>query len=295
MNLVHRYSEIVLCRNHPQRPSTSSMEATRPQREQTVRDLRHQSQRKHPDAETIELDATNADHYASTKRCPSLLSSEQSIVIVSNLQNADDKLGETMVAYRKQAVNNPTETSIVICQHEGGDQRQTTHRPTHQSRSRQRNRCRPQKPKRNQLHHTMLRTTQPTHRTHGRTATRSRARRQNRRTRSHGKPTLFRLRRQSHNIERVNQYLTANPGQTASRAWRPRTFRTLSRRHHRHARLRSNKVPRQSHSSERSPETTHTMACGSRTLRHHQRGGSENQFMGAETPPDSFRMGHPTA
>ena len=32
--------------------------------EQAVRDLRHQAQRKHPDAETIELDATNADHYA---------------------------------------------------------------------------------------------------------------------------------------------------------------------------------------------------------------------------------------
>ena len=29
--------------------------------EQTVRDLRHQAQRKHPDAETIELDATNAE------------------------------------------------------------------------------------------------------------------------------------------------------------------------------------------------------------------------------------------
>ena len=88
--------------------------------EQAVRDLRHQAQRKHPDAETIELDATNADHYAFDEAVSPSLLSEQSIVIVSNLQNADDKLGETMVAYCKQAVNNPTEASIVICQHEGG-------------------------------------------------------------------------------------------------------------------------------------------------------------------------------
>ena len=88
--------------------------------EQTVRDLRHQSQRKHPDAETIELDATNADHYAFDEAVSPSLLSERSIVIVSNLQNADDRLGETMVAYCKQAVNNPTEASIVICQHEGG-------------------------------------------------------------------------------------------------------------------------------------------------------------------------------
>ena len=66
--------------------------------EQTVRDLRHQAQRKHPDAETIELDATNADHYAFDEAVSPSLLSERSIVIVSNLQNADDKLGETMVA-----------------------------------------------------------------------------------------------------------------------------------------------------------------------------------------------------
>ena len=51
--------------------------------EQTVRDLRHQSQRKHPDAETIELDATNADHYAFDEAVSPSLLSERSIVIVS--------------------------------------------------------------------------------------------------------------------------------------------------------------------------------------------------------------------
>lgn len=32
--------------------------------DQTVRDLKHEAQRRYPDAETIELDAANADHYA---------------------------------------------------------------------------------------------------------------------------------------------------------------------------------------------------------------------------------------
>ena len=121
MNLVHRYSEIEYyaetIRNNALPPHLRSDPYLN---EQTVRDLRHQAQRKHPDAETIELDATNADHYAFDEAVSPSLLSERSIVIVSNLQNADDKLGETMVAYCKQAVNNPAEASIVICQHEGG-------------------------------------------------------------------------------------------------------------------------------------------------------------------------------
>ena len=79
--------------------------------EQTVRDLRHQAQRKHPDAETIELDATNADHYAFDEAVSPSLLSGRSIVIVSNLQNADDKLGETMVAYCKPSTIQPKPAS----------------------------------------------------------------------------------------------------------------------------------------------------------------------------------------
>ncbi len=87
---------------------------------QTVRDLRHTAERKHPDAEIIELDASNADHYAFDEAVSPSLLAERSIVIVTNLQNADEKLGETIVSYCKQACANPTEASIVICQHEGG-------------------------------------------------------------------------------------------------------------------------------------------------------------------------------
>ena len=42
--------------------------------DQTVRDLKHEAQRRYPDAETIELDAANADHYAFDEAVsPSLL------------------------------------------------------------------------------------------------------------------------------------------------------------------------------------------------------------------------------
>lgn len=76
---------------------------------------------KHPDAETIELDATNADHYAFDEAVSPSLLSERSIVIVSNPAKRRRQTRRTMVAYCKQAVNNPAEASIVICQHEGGD------------------------------------------------------------------------------------------------------------------------------------------------------------------------------
>ena len=128
----------------------------------------------------------------------------------------------------------------------------------------------------------MLRATQPTHRTHGRTTTRSRTRRQNRRTRSHGKPTLLRLRRQSHNIGTRQPIPHRQPPSRRLPRGRPRTLRADSRRHHRHARLnRTRHRANRTHRSARH-ETTHHGQGVSRTLRHHQRGGSENQFMGAE-------------
>ncbi len=87
---------------------------------QTVRNLRHAAQQNHPDAETIELDATNADNYAFDEAVSPSLLSNQAIVIVNNLQNADEKLADAMVAYCKQASKEPHNASIVICQHEGG-------------------------------------------------------------------------------------------------------------------------------------------------------------------------------
>lgn len=60
--------------------------------DQTVRDLKHEAQRRYPDAETIELDAANADHYAFDEAVSPSLLADRAIVIVTNLQNADEKL-----------------------------------------------------------------------------------------------------------------------------------------------------------------------------------------------------------
>ncbi len=87
---------------------------------QTIRNLRHAAQQNHPDAETIELDATNADNYAFDEAVSPSLLSNQAIVIINNLQNADEKLADAMVAYCKQACKEPHNASIIICQHEGG-------------------------------------------------------------------------------------------------------------------------------------------------------------------------------
>ena len=88
--------------------------------DRTVRDLKHNAQQRHPDAEVIELDAANTDHYAFDEAVSPSLLSDRSIVIVSNLQNADEKLGDAMIAYCKQACKHPDDASVVICQHEGG-------------------------------------------------------------------------------------------------------------------------------------------------------------------------------
>ena len=88
--------------------------------DQTVRDLKHEAQRRYPDAETIELDAANADHYAFDEAVSPSLLADRAIVIVTNLQNADEKLGDAMVSYCRQACKEPADACIVICQHEGG-------------------------------------------------------------------------------------------------------------------------------------------------------------------------------
>ena len=88
--------------------------------DQTARDLKHQAQTVRPDAEVIELDAASADQYDFDEAVSPSLLSDTAIVMVSNLQSADDKLGEAMVAYCKQARSDPSGSSIVICRHEGG-------------------------------------------------------------------------------------------------------------------------------------------------------------------------------
>ena len=88
--------------------------------EQTTRDLCHQALNARPDAELVELDASACDQYAFDEAVSPSLLADTAVVHVTNLQSADDKLGEAMVAYCKQACAEPGASSIVICQHEGG-------------------------------------------------------------------------------------------------------------------------------------------------------------------------------
>lgn len=86
----------------------------------TVRDLCAKATQAHPDAEIIELDAGNIDQYAFEEAVSPSLLSDMAIVVIANLQNAEERLGDAIVEYCKQAVNHPADSSIVICKHEGG-------------------------------------------------------------------------------------------------------------------------------------------------------------------------------
>ncbi|MBM6699428.1 DNA polymerase III subunit delta [Bifidobacterium pullorum subsp. saeculare] len=89
--------------------------------DQTVRDLRRQALAARPDAEPVELDATGADRYAFDEAVGPSLLADVAVVTLTNLQNADDRLGDAIVAYCKQAAKDPAGFSAVICQHEGGN------------------------------------------------------------------------------------------------------------------------------------------------------------------------------
>lgn len=88
--------------------------------DQTVRDLCHQAMRRRPDAERIELDAASADQYAFDEAVSPSLLSDTAIVIIRNLQDADESLGNAILAYCRQTAAHPHHASVVICQHEGG-------------------------------------------------------------------------------------------------------------------------------------------------------------------------------
>lgn len=87
---------------------------------QNVRDLCHAACDRRPDAELVELDASECDSYAFDEAVSPSLLSDIAIVEISNLQSADDRLGDALIAYTKQAKSDPANSSILICQHEGG-------------------------------------------------------------------------------------------------------------------------------------------------------------------------------
>ncbi|MBT1165266.1 DNA polymerase III subunit delta [Bifidobacterium simiarum] len=73
-----------------------------------------------PDAELIGLDASSCDAYAFDEAVSPSLLSDVAVVSLTNLQNADDRLGDALIAYTKQAAKDPAHSSVVICRHEGG-------------------------------------------------------------------------------------------------------------------------------------------------------------------------------
>ncbi|MBT1171808.1 DNA polymerase III subunit delta [Bifidobacterium sp. MA2] len=87
--------------------------------ERTARELCDKALKDRPDAELIELDAASADRYAFDEAVSPSLLAETAVVRVDNLQSADEKLGEAMVAYVRESKDDPN-ASIVICRHEGG-------------------------------------------------------------------------------------------------------------------------------------------------------------------------------
>ena len=94
--------------------------------DQRVRDLTHQALNAYPDADVVELDATDADRYAFDEAVSPSLLADRAIVVVRNLQNADEKLGDVIAAYCGQS-NNDANASPVICQHEGGTKGKRIH------------------------------------------------------------------------------------------------------------------------------------------------------------------------
>lgn len=90
-----------------------------------ARTLREKIQKNAPDAEIIELDASSADEYAFDEAVGPSLFGDGTIVIIDDLQSADESLVEALEKFCQQAQNNENnfdESSLswVIARHEGG-------------------------------------------------------------------------------------------------------------------------------------------------------------------------------
>ncbi|WP_391495871.1 DNA polymerase III subunit delta [Gardnerella swidsinskii] len=93
--------------------------------ELNARNVREKVQKSAPDAEIIELDASTADQYAFDEAVGPSLFGDGTIVIINNLQQADESLVDAIENFCKQAQNNENnfdESSLswVIARHEGG-------------------------------------------------------------------------------------------------------------------------------------------------------------------------------
>ena len=85
----------------------------------TIADLKAKAMHARPDAELIELDAGQTDRYAFEEAIGPSLLSDCSIVIIHDVQDADEPLVTSMCAFCRQANEHPQDSSILIAQHEG--------------------------------------------------------------------------------------------------------------------------------------------------------------------------------
>ncbi|WP_116440471.1 DNA polymerase III subunit delta [Gardnerella swidsinskii] len=96
--------------------------------ELNARTVREKVQESAPDAEIIELDASTADQYAFDEAVGPSLFGDGTIVIINNLQQADESLVEAIENFCKQAQNSEnsennfvdSSATWVIARHEGG-------------------------------------------------------------------------------------------------------------------------------------------------------------------------------
>lgn len=96
--------------------------------ELNARNVREKVQKSAPDAEIIELDASTADQYAFDEAAGPSLFGDGTIVIINNLQQADESLVEAIENFCKQAQNSEnsennfvdSSATWVIARHEGG-------------------------------------------------------------------------------------------------------------------------------------------------------------------------------
>ena len=96
--------------------------------ELNARTLREKIQQIAPDAEIIELDASSADKYAFDEATGPSLFGDGTIVLINDLQSADESLVEAIEKFCKQAKNSEnsennfaeSSSTWVIARHEGG-------------------------------------------------------------------------------------------------------------------------------------------------------------------------------
>lgn len=96
--------------------------------ELNARNVREKVQKSAPDAEIIELDASAADQYAFDEAVGPSLFGDGTIVIINNLQQADESLVDAIENFCKQAQNSEnsennfvdSSATWVIARHEGG-------------------------------------------------------------------------------------------------------------------------------------------------------------------------------